>query len=173
MDAAIGHRLVRRLGPVRYAALTSLGLFAGTLFLSALLLFSVQPMFAKMVLPKLGGSPSVWAVSMCFFQAALLAGYCYAHALNRYAPSKLAPLIHLGVLGLAVLALPIGLPASGAEPPAGDAYLWLIGVLALGVGLPSSSYRPTHRCCRPGSPARAIRMPTIRTSYMARRTSAA
>jgi len=136
MDAvAIGHRLVRRLSGHRDTA-ASLGLFAGTLFLSALLLFSVQPMFAKMVLPKLGGSPSVWAVSMCFFQAALLAGYCYAHALNRYAPSKMAPLIHLCVLGLAVLALPIGLPASGTEPPAGDAYLWLIGMLALGVGLP-------------------------------------
>jgi hypothetical protein len=55
--------------------------FAATLFLSASLLFSVQPMFAKIVLPKLGGAPSVWAVSMCFFQAVLLAGYCYAHAL--------------------------------------------------------------------------------------------
>ncbi|MFM9939843.1 MAG: spermidine synthase [Hyphomicrobiaceae bacterium] len=136
MDAAaLGHRLVRRIAGQRDTA-AALGLFAGTIFLSALLLFSVQPMFAKMVLPKLGGSPSVWAVSMCFFQAALLAGYCYAHALNRFAPARLAPLIHLVVLGLAVLALPIGLPAWGAEPPAGDAYFWLIGVLALGVGLP-------------------------------------
>jgi spermidine synthase len=91
--------------------------------------------FAKMVLPKLGGSPSVWAVSMCFFQAVLLAGYCYAHALNKFAPPKIAPLIHLGVLAVAYLALPFGLPA-GAEPPPGDAYLWLIGVLGLGVGLP-------------------------------------
>ena len=59
-------------------------IFAGTLFLSALLLFSVQPIFAKMVLPKLGGAPSVWAVSMVFFQALLFAGYCYAHLLNHY-----------------------------------------------------------------------------------------
>ena len=49
--------------------------FTLTTFLSALLLFSIQPMFAKMVLPLLGGSPSVWAVALCFFQAALLAGY--------------------------------------------------------------------------------------------------
>jgi hypothetical protein len=93
-------------------------------------------MFAKMVLPRLGGSPSVWAVSMCFFQAALLAGYCYAHALNRFAPPRYAPLIHLSLMGLALLALPIGLPAFWPEPPAGDAYLWLIGTLAVGVGLP-------------------------------------
>ncbi|MCB1549602.1 MAG: fused MFS/spermidine synthase [Hyphomicrobiaceae bacterium] len=111
-----------------------LAVFAGTLFLSALLLFSVQPMFAKMVLPRLGGSPSVWAVSMCFFQAVLLAGYCYAHALNRLVAPRLAPAVHLALVAVAVLALPISISAS--EPPAGDAYLWLIGTLALGVGLP-------------------------------------
>ncbi len=110
--------------------------FTATLFLSAVLLFSVQPMFAKMVLPKLGGSPSVWAVSMCFFQAVLLAGYCYAHLMNRYLPQRLIPLAHMAVLALAMLALPIGLPESRAEPPAGDAYGWLIVTLALGVGLP-------------------------------------
>ena len=112
-----------------------LSVFAGTLFMSALLLFSVQPVFAKMVLPRLGGSPSVWAVSMCFFQAVLLAGYCYAHALNRYAPLRWAAAGHLAVLAIAFLALPFGV-AADAEPPAGDAYLWLVGVLALGVGLP-------------------------------------
>ena len=68
-----------------------LGVFTATLFVSAVLLFSVQPMFAKMVLPKLGGSPSVWAVSMCFFQAVLLAGYCYAHLLSRYLPLRWIP----------------------------------------------------------------------------------
>ncbi len=55
--------------------------FTVTTFLSALLLFAIQPMFAKMVLPVLGGSPSVWSVSVFFFQAALLAGYMYAHLL--------------------------------------------------------------------------------------------
>ena len=58
-------------------------LFAATLFASALLLFAVQPMFTKMVLPKLGGAPSVWSVAMVFFQAALLVGYAYAHLLAR------------------------------------------------------------------------------------------
>ncbi len=113
-----------------------LGTFTATLFLSATLLFSVQPMFAKMVLPKLGGSPSVWAVSMCFFQAVLLAGYSYAHLLSRYLPQRLIPFAHLTVIALAMLALPIGLPETRGEPPAGDAYGWLIVTLALSVGLP-------------------------------------
>ena len=93
-------------------------------------------MFAKMALPALGGTPAVWAVSMCFFQAVLLAGYVYAHALNRWLEPRTAVLTHVVVLALAALALPIGLPATMAEPPSGDAYLWLLGVLALGVGLP-------------------------------------
>ncbi len=121
---------------VASGATAVLAAFAVTLFVSALLLFSVQPMFAKMVLPQLGGSPSVWAVSMCFFQAALLAGYCYAHVLNRLLAPRLVPLVHLCVLGAAVVSLPIGLPAAWSEPPAGDAYLWLIGLLVAGVGLP-------------------------------------
>ncbi len=110
--------------------------FAATIFLSALLLFSVQPMFARMVLPKLGGSPSVWAVSMVFFQAALLAGYTYAHALNHRLEPRHALLVHLGLLAIALFALPIALPSFGSEPPPGDAYFWLIGVLTVGVGLP-------------------------------------
>lgn len=112
-----------------------LAAYGGTLLLSALLLFSVQPIFAKMVLPKLGGSPSVWAISMCFFQGVLLLGYCYAHAINRWVPPAWAPVAHVLLLAAAYMALPFGLPA-GAEPPAGDAYLWLIGLLAAGVGLP-------------------------------------
>lgn len=113
-----------------------LSVYTVTLFLSALLLFSVQPVFAKMVLPQLGGSPSVWAVSTCFFQGVLLAGYCYAHLLNRFCPPRFAPLLHLGVLALAYVAMPVGLPENLSEPPSDGAYLWLIGVLAAGVGLP-------------------------------------
>lgn len=113
-----------------------LAVFAATMFLSALLLFSVQPLFAKMALPALGGTPAVWAVSMCFFQAALLGGYIYAHALNRRLPQPRAVLAHILLLASAALILPIGLPALANEPPAGDAYLWLLTVLALGVGLP-------------------------------------
>src|SRR5687768_8043504 len=110
--------------------------YTATTFLSALLLFSVQPMFAKMVLPVLGGSPSVWAVAICFFQAALLAGYCYAHLLIAKAPPEMTGVIHLGVCLLALLALPIGLPASWAEPPPGEPYLWQLGLFTVAIGLP-------------------------------------
>ncbi|MGI9475730.1 MAG: fused MFS/spermidine synthase [Hyphomicrobiaceae bacterium] len=111
-------------------------MFAVALLTSASLLFSVQPLFAKMVLPHLGGSPSVWAVAMCFFQAALLAGYCYAHALNRFAPAWLAPIVHLVVCAAAALMLPFALPEWASEPSSGNTYLWLVSVLAVGVGLP-------------------------------------
>src|SRR5215510_4143604 len=67
-----------------------------TTFLSALLLFSIQPLFAKMVLPVLGGSPSVWAMAVFFFQAALLVGYCYAHLLIATVPPRTTGLVHLG-----------------------------------------------------------------------------
>ena len=113
----------------------TLALFTATLFTSAILVFSVQPVFAKMILPTLGGSPSVWAVSMCFFQAVLLAGYAYAHMLDRWAPANIAPFLHLIVLAAALFTLPFGLP-SDLAPPAGEAYFWLIGVLLVGVGLP-------------------------------------
>ena len=70
-----------------------LAVFAVTLFASALLLFAVQPMFTKMVLPILGGSPSVWSVAMVFFQACLLIGYAYAHVLTRMLPVGRAAIV--------------------------------------------------------------------------------
>ncbi len=114
----------------------TLWLYTVTMLLSALLLFSIQPMFAKMVLPILGGSPSVWAVALAFFQGALLAGYCYAHALIRYLPAKMTGLVHLSFCLFAFLALPIALPESWQEPPQGDAYLWQFGLFAVAIGLP-------------------------------------
>lgn len=121
------------IGAGRHA--TVLAVFSATLLISAFLLFSVQPVFAKMVLPTLGGSPAVWAISMCFFQAVLLAGYCYAHLLNRYLGTITGPIVHLLTCLLAALSLPFGLPAD-VTPPPGDAYLWLVGILGAGVGLP-------------------------------------
>jgi len=114
----------------------TLWLYTLTMLLSALLLFSIQPMFAKMVLPILGGSPSVWAVALAFFQGALLAGYCYAHLLIRNLPAKLTGLVHVGFCLIAFLALPIALPESWQEPPVGDAYLWQFGLFAVAIGLP-------------------------------------
>src|SRR5262245_28480143 len=110
--------------------------FTATTFLSALLLFAIQPMFAKMVLPVLGGSLSVWSVSVFFFQAALLAGYLYAHLLINKAPPHLTGLIHLAVCVLALICLPIGMATWVGEPPPGEPYLWQIGVFTASIGLP-------------------------------------
>ncbi|GJE16143.1 spermidine synthase [Methylobacterium marchantiae] len=113
-----------------------LALFVATIFLSALLLFGVQPMFTKMVLPVLGGSPSVWSVAMVFFQALLLAGYAYAHALARYLPLRIAAPLHLAVMGCALAALPIQLAAGWGKPPADGEAVWLLGLFLASVGLP-------------------------------------
>ena len=109
--------------------------FVGTLFLSAFLLFSVQPMLTKLVLPILGGSPAVWSVATVFFQAALLAGYAYAHALTRTMSPRAAAILHLLVLAAAFSVLPIALP-KGWDAPQSNQSLWLFGFLATAVGVP-------------------------------------
>ncbi len=113
----------------------TLPLFTLSLFMSALLLFSVQPMFAKMVLPSLGGAPGVWNTSMVFFQTVLLAGYAYAHFSVKLLGVRRQALVHLAVLGLACLFLPIGFPAD-SKPWQGQPELWLLWTLTHSVGLP-------------------------------------
>ncbi len=110
--------------------------FSSTLFLSALLLFAVQPLFAKMVLPIFGGSPAVWSVAMCFFQAALLGGYAYAHWLNSAVRTPVAVIIHLGVVMLAMLLLPLGIAEGWGRPPEDGLQLWVFGLFAVSIGLP-------------------------------------
>jgi predicted O-methyltransferase YrrM len=111
-------------------------LFAATLFLSALLLFAVQPMFAKMVLPRLGGAPTVWSVAMVFFQTALLAGYAYAHLLIRFLPLGVGALVHLSILAVAATTLPIGVALGFETPPTNDIALWLLALFTASIGLP-------------------------------------
>src|SRR6478672_13102171 len=76
-------------------------------FLNAVLLFSVEPMFSKLVLPFLGGTLSVWNTCLVFFQAALLAGYGYAHFSTRWLGPRRQPPVHLLLLALSCLALPL------------------------------------------------------------------
>src|SRR5882724_7591445 len=113
-----------------------LAAFAITLFASALLLFAVQPMFTKMVLPILGGSPSVWSVAMVFFQACLLVGYAYAHLLARTLTVARSALVHLAVLAVAALTLPIGIARGFGNPPSSGIGLWLVGLFGASIGLP-------------------------------------
>jgi spermidine synthase len=111
-------------------------LFATTLFISALLLFAVQPMFTKIVLPKLGGSPSVWSVAMAAFQTFLFLGYVYAHVLTRALSPRRAAFVHLGFMALVAASLPLGLARSFDIPPADGVMIWLIGLFAVSIGLP-------------------------------------
>ncbi len=114
-----------------------LRVFAAAIFLSAALLFAVQPMFTKMVLPRLGGTPSVWSVAMVFFQAVLLAGYAYAHALTKYLPGKRSIVVHLVVMVVATVFLPLAIAPWWGRPPAdATAALWLLGLFAVSIGLP-------------------------------------
>lgn len=122
---------------VRLAPSTiALPAFSATLFLSAGLLFLVEPMVAKMVLPRLGGTPAVWSTCLVFFQATLLLGYAYAHALTRLLPRAGQILVHVAVLlPLAALTLPVDL-SSVAPPPDESPTLWLLMQLALVAGPP-------------------------------------
>lgn len=110
-------------------------LFAISIFLGAALLFVVQPMVARMILPELGGSPAVWNTAMVFFQATLLAGYLYAHLLTRRFGARGQVIVHSIVLLVPAIALPIALP--GWTPPATSFPVgWMLLVLLVAVGLP-------------------------------------
>lgn len=120
-----------RLAPV------ALPIYTATIFLSAFMLFVVQPMFTKMVMPVLGGTPAVWSVAMVFFQSVLLLGYAYAHGLTRWLAPSVAAIVHLTVMALVLVAgLPIALSDHWGVPPEQGQALWLIGVFTLSVGLP-------------------------------------
>ena len=119
----------------REASRFLLVLFSATIFLAAALLFAVQPMVGKMVLPRLGGSPEVWNTSMVFFQLALLGGYLYAHWSIRALGTRRQAQLHSALLFLPLLALPITFPA-WSPPSAGVESPWLIAVLVTAVGAP-------------------------------------
>ena len=113
-----------------------LRLFAITVFASSALLFLVEPMFAKMLLPRVGGAAAVWSTCLVFFQAALLAGYAYASAIpSRFGESRHAKL-HVVVLLMPMICLPLAV--RGGDAPAGgdDPTWWVLASLTLSVGLP-------------------------------------
>jgi SAM-dependent methyltransferase len=111
-------------------------LFVLTVFTSAALVFLVQPMVAKLVLPLLGGSSSVWNTSMAFFQIALLAGYFYAHLLQRLPSVRAQAMTHVGALIVAAAALPLRVNGLAGPPSTDHPNLWLLAVLTLSIGAP-------------------------------------
>src|SRR5580698_10535467 len=111
-------------------------LYAITIFLSAFLLFQVQPLIAKIILPWFGGSAAVWTAAMLFFQTSLLAGYAYAHLLIGRFNAKRQVMIHGALLVISVALLPI-LPNPALKPTqAGDPTMRILLVLAATIGLP-------------------------------------
>ncbi len=111
-------------------------LFAIALFVSATLLFMVQPMFSKLVLPRLGGTPAVWITCMVFYQAALLAGYAYAHLSARWLGVRWQAAVHAGWLLAVFLFLPLSVAQGWVPPPEAHPTPWLLMLLAVSVGLP-------------------------------------
>jgi hypothetical protein len=99
-------------------------------------LFSVQPLFTKMVLPRLGGSPAVWSVAMVFFQTLLLAGYAYAHVLMRIRNRVIPVAIHILLLLVAMATLPLSIASGWGDPPTSGYAVWLLGLFAISIGLP-------------------------------------
>src|SRR5205085_886057 len=110
--------------------------FSAATFLSAALLFWIEPLFSKMVLPILGGTSAVWSVAMVVFQGLMLAGYVYAHLLTRYLQIRQALLMHLVVLAAATLSLPIAIASGFQAPPQDGPSLWLVGLFLASIGLP-------------------------------------
>jgi hypothetical protein len=111
-------------------------LFALSLFLSAFLLFWIEPMFAKMILPMLGGAPSVWNACIVFYQALLLAGYVYAHLLTRWLGIRRQMIFHLVMLFLVLTTLPIGVANGWTPPSSSNPTIWLFLLLLVSIGLP-------------------------------------
>jgi hypothetical protein len=112
-------------------------LFTATVLLGAGLVFLIQPMFAKMVLPLLGGGAGVWNVALVFFQGALLAGYVYANVLSKTLPLRWQVAGHVALLAIVAFTLPIGIAQGFGEAPTdGAPQLWLIGLFAASVGAP-------------------------------------
>ncbi len=110
-------------------------LYTVAIFVAAALLFVVEPMVGKMVLPRVGGSPQVWNTSLVFFQTALLAGYLYAHLSVRWLGVRRQAILHVALVALPLLVLPVVLP-DGYPPVGGGQSLWILGVLTIAVGAP-------------------------------------
>lgn len=109
-------------------------LFAATMFVSASLLFWMQPLFAKMALPFLGGAPAVWNTAMMFFQATLLLGYGYAHFVTRWLSPRRQAVVQIVILAAAFVSLPVAV--RGGYDPDSEPITGLVALLTVSIGLP-------------------------------------
>ena len=127
---------VEVLSPQRASRSTrlTLTLFVITMAVSAVLMFLLEPMAAKMVLPLLGGAPAVWNTCVVFFQAMLLAGYAYAHGGPQWLGLRQHALVHAVLLAVPLIFLPFTL--GGTPPTEGQPIIWLLTILLTSIGLP-------------------------------------
>jgi len=110
--------------------------FTVSMFVSATLLFLVEPMLAKMALPLLGGTPAVWNTCLVFFQAMLLAGYLYAYATTKWLNRRAQILLHISLALTPLAVLPLHIPAGWEPPSQSTPVFWILGMLSVTVGLP-------------------------------------
>ncbi|MGB7759306.1 MAG: fused MFS/spermidine synthase [Bryobacteraceae bacterium] len=111
-------------------------IYALTILVSAFLLFQVEPVIGKIILPWFGGSAAVWTACLLFFQVTLLAGYLYAHAVVRYLQPRAQAALHVGLLGVSALTLAV-YPGAGLKPyGVGDPTWSILLVLGRSIGLP-------------------------------------
>ena len=110
--------------------------FTISMFVSATLLFLVEPMMAKMALPMLGGSPAVWNTCLVFFQAVLLAGYLYVYAATKWLGRRTQIALHLALAFTALAVLPLRIPMGWEPPSQSSPVLWILTMLSVAVGLP-------------------------------------
>jgi hypothetical protein len=113
-----------------------IAIFGATALVSAFLLFWVEPFFARLVLPLLGGAPAVWNTCLMFFQILLLLGYLYAHGTSRLLSPRRQVVVHLSLLALCLFTLPIALPRGWTPPASGNVIVWLVLALGASIGLP-------------------------------------
>ena len=133
-------------------------LYAITIVVSAFLLFQVQPVIAKIILPWFGGSAAVWTTCLLFFQIVLLLGYLYSHVLARYLKPRAQMLVHGALLLASTTALPIYPSVTWKPTASNDPILRILGLLAVTVGLPYFVLSTTgpllqawHARCREGA----------------------
>ncbi|MFZ2172004.1 MAG: spermidine synthase, partial [Methylococcaceae bacterium] len=119
-----------------HRSLSLIALFAGTLFISASLMFVLQPLFGKLLLPLLGGSPAVWNTCMVFYQSILFLGYLYAHTISTRFDQHRQIQIHAVIILISFLALPVALPENTVPPTDSNPTFWLLWTLFLAIGLP-------------------------------------
>lgn len=111
-------------------------LFALTLFSSASLMFILQPMFGKALLPLLGGSASVWNTCMVFYQSVLFLGYLYAHLISTRLGYRTHLVIHASILIISLYFIPVSIPEGSSPPATGNPSVWLLTTLLFSIGLP-------------------------------------